>query len=119
MEFEQHVIILLVQGDNPPQLSEEDSNALQLKHRQHIVSMWETGKLVVAGPFGEQDDPKIRGILIFNCSINEARAMASEDPAVKAGRLKPVAQIWYHEKGAVEFPKAKAPDHPPTDKPQP
>lgn len=112
MEFEQHVIVLLVQGDNPPQLSDEESAALQQKHMQHIVSMWQTGKLVVAGPFGEQDDPKIRGILIFDCPLEEAKAMASEDPAVKAGRLKPVAQVWFHQKGAVTFPLAKPVNEP-------
>jgi|GEM_PF-1699090 len=122
-EFEEHVVILLVLADNPPELSPEDSQSLQARHLEHIVSMWNTGKLLVAGPFGKQDDPKIRGILIFGCSIEEAKAMANEDPAVKAGRLKVVAQTWYHDKGAVTFPSAKTPTTQPTknptDKPQP
>src|SRR5687767_4132095 len=80
---ERHVVILLVQGDNPPVLSEKESLDLQKRHIQHIIAMWEAGKLVVAGPFENQDDPKIRGILIFDCSIDEAKAMANEDPAVK------------------------------------
>ena len=41
-------------------------------------------------------------------SIEEARKLAQEDPAVKAGRLEVEALTWWVEKGAMTFPVAEA-----------
>jgi uncharacterized protein len=108
MDLVKKTFVLVVQGDNPPVLSPEASRELQAKHLAHINAMGQTGKVLVAGPFGDRDDPKQRGLLIFDCPIDEARAMAEQDPAVKAGRLKVVCMSWYFERGDVEFPKAQA-----------
>ena len=40
-------------------------------------------------------------------SLEEARRLAADDPAVKAGRLEPVVMTWYTEKGALAFPLAE------------
>ena len=68
----------------------------------------ETGKLVVAGPLGDQPDPRMRGIELFDVgSTEEAKRLAEEDPAVKAGRLEVVVMTWYVEKGALAFPMSE------------
>jgi uncharacterized protein YciI len=46
----------------------------------------DSGKLILAGPFADEGD--LRGMLVFRVdSPEEAKALAAQDPAVKAGRL--------------------------------
>lgn len=75
-------------------------------HMAHIRAMGATGKLILAGPFEIEGTPPnaIAGILLFDVeTIEEARAMASDDPAVKAGRLTLEVLPWYGPKG-ITFP---------------
>lgn len=75
---------------------------LQKAHLAHIGSMAASGKLVAAGPF--VDGGERRGILVFRVDTpEEAKALASEDPAVKHGRL----AIEHHPLWAAEgtFPE--------------
>lgn len=80
-------------------------------HMAHIRAMGATGKLVLAGPFEVEGTPPnaIAGILLFDVeTIEEARIMASEDPAVKAGRLTLELVPWYGPKG-ITFPGDERP----------
>jgi uncharacterized protein YciI len=73
---------------------------LQEEHLAHIGSMAKTGKLVVAGPLS--DNGFIRGILIFKtATLEEAKALAESDPAVKAGRLVVEIHPWMVQKGVL------------------
>lgn len=104
-EFESYQLVLLVRGKNPPVLPEADSQRLQEAHIGHLRKMGEAGKLVVAGPFGDQSDATLRGLCLYRVgSLDEARRLAEEDPAVKAGRLRVEVMTWYTEKGAMTFP---------------
>ena len=72
-----------------------------------VRTQGELGKLVIAGPFDEQDDEGFRGMCLYRTETREeARKLAEEDPAVKSGRLKVEVMAWYTEKGALAFPKA-------------
>jgi len=107
-EFESHPIVLLVRPANAPDYPPERLEEIQAAHLAHLRAMSESGKLLVAGPFDEQSDPRYRGILIFRSgTAAEARALAEQDPAVKAGRLEVVSVNWYHQKGALAFPLDK------------
>ncbi len=70
--------------------------------------MARAGKLVVAGPFDDQTDPRMRGLCIYRTSLEEARRLAQDDPAVKAGRLEVEVLSWWVEKGAITFPIGEA-----------
>jgi uncharacterized protein YciI len=60
--------------------------------------MADTGKLIVAGPFGDSGD--FRGVFIFEkVSLDEARAMVAGDPAVKSGRLIVDLHPWFAAAG--------------------
>lgn len=85
-----------------------DPEALQRQHIGHLQAMARTGKLVVAGPFDDQSDPRMRGLCLYRAPLEEARRLAQEDPAVKAGRLEVEALSWWVEKGAMTFPIAEA-----------
>jgi uncharacterized protein YciI len=85
-----------------------DPEALQRQHLGHLQAMARAGKLVVAGPFDDQTDPRLRGMCLYRASLEEARRLAHEDPAVKAGRLEVEVLSWWVEKGAMTFPIAEA-----------
>ena len=85
-----------------------DPEGLQRQHLGHLQAMARAGKLVVAGPFDDQTDPRMRGLCIYRTSLDEARQLANEDPAVKAGRLEVEVLSWWVEKGAITFPTGQA-----------
>ena len=107
MEFEKYQLVILRAGDNPPQMSREAAAELQKQHLAHMNDVARQGKILVAGPFSDQPDKTMRGMCIYRCaSIDEARELAEQDPAVKAGRLKVEVLTWNVEKGYMTFPKA-------------
>jgi len=62
--------------------------------------MVKAGKLAVAGPFLHGGEP--RGIFIFQTgSLEEAKALAEADPAVKAGRLTLEPHSWLCADGVI------------------
>jgi len=82
-----------------PEVTEE-TKKIQAGHMAHLEASGKSGKLVIAGPLSDNGD--IRGILVYKtATIDEARAIASADPAVKAGRLKVELHPWMVSKGAL------------------
>jgi uncharacterized protein YciI len=74
---------------------------LQRLHLQNIIRLAREGTLIVAGPF--LDDQAMRGIFIFNVgTVEEARAIAESDPAVRAGTLQLELHPWYGSAALME-----------------
>jgi uncharacterized protein len=108
VEFESYQLVLLQRPEHPREYAEDKLEEIQQAHVAHLRHLAEAGKLVVAGPFDDQPDPRLRGLALFRVgSIEEARQLAESDPAVKAGRLEVVVMTWYTEKGAMTFPIAE------------
>jgi uncharacterized protein YciI len=108
MEFESLQLVLLIRPQQPTDYPPEKLEEIQRAHLAHIGAMAATGKLVIAGPFDEQSDVRFRGLELFRvATVEEARKLAQEDPAVQAGRLEVVSMTWYFQKGALAFPLAK------------
>ena len=108
VEFESYQLVILQRPEHPREYPQDKLEEIQQAHLAHLHHLAETGKLLVAGPLDDQPDPRMRGIEIFRAgSIEEAKRLAGEDPAVKAGRLEPVVMTWYTEKGALTFPIAE------------
>ena len=77
-----YVIAFLKKGPNRNQDSTTAAN-LQAAHLKNIGRMANEGKLVVAGPFLD-DDNEIRGIYIFNvATIEEAKSLPKPIPPYK------------------------------------
>jgi uncharacterized protein YciI len=58
------------------------------------------GKLIVAGPFGDNGD--WRGIFIMDCKIKEeVEQYVKTDPAIISGRLKYEIHPWWTAKNCV------------------
>src|SRR5262249_45007955 len=97
-EMTRYVMGLLRTAPNRPVISAEETQRIQEGHMANIRKMAETGKLVVAGPF--MDNTELRGVLIFKeTTIEEAKAMVDQDPAIKAGRLVVELHPWFAAAG--------------------
>jgi uncharacterized protein len=106
VEFDRFALVILrTDKDWPKDKAARD--VLFHQHLGHLQAMARAGKLVVAGPLGDQDDKTARGIGLWRTSLEEARRLSSEDPAVKAGVFKIEAMTWSTEKGALAFPVAE------------
>ena len=104
-EMTSYVMGLLRKGPKWTGSNNEEAQRIQEGHMENIRKMAATGKLVVAGPFTDNGD--IRGILIFQeTSIEEAKAMVDQDPAIKAGRMIVELHPWFAAAGLrVDAPK--------------
>jgi uncharacterized protein YciI len=110
-EMEQVQLVLLMRAPTWKQLPAAEGQALQARHIAHLEAMGKAGKMVVAGPFSDQADPAYRGACIYRVgSVAEARALAEQDPAVKAGQLRVEVLTWWTGKGHMTFPKAVPPE---------
>ena len=106
-EMETVQLVLLLRAPTWKKLPAEESAALQKQHLAHLTAMGESGKMVVAGPFSDQANPAYRGACIYRVgSIAEARALAEQDPIVKAGQLRVEVMTWWYGKGYMTFPRA-------------
>jgi uncharacterized protein YciI len=94
---ERLVLGFLVTGPTRTQ-SAADGQEIQRGHIAYMEELHKQGKLVGAGPFG--DDGRLRGIVVYRVGTpDEARQLAAGDPAVKAGRLAIEPHWWNTWKG--------------------
>ncbi len=103
MELERYSFVLLRRPVDAPALPEAELDALQEQHLAFLKRMTDAGKLVAAGPFSEQPDELLRGLCIYDTSLDEARTLAADDPLVRAGRLAVDLMTWWTERGVVTF----------------
>jgi uncharacterized protein YciI len=93
-------LVLLKKGPAWTAEKTEATKAIQAGHMANIERLWKEKKLIVAGPGG--DDGDMRGVFVFDTdSLEEAKALAASDPAVKAGRLAPEFHSWWIERKAL------------------
>lgn len=94
------VLGFLVRGPNTSQ-DRASADRLQKAHLAYMDSLHAQGKLVMAGPFADQGPS--RGVVVYRVKdVAEAKALAAEDPAVKAGRLVLEAYPWMTFKGILK-----------------
>ncbi len=97
--MKRYVFMLLESGDTKSKDSTEAAYYQKI-HLDHLNSMAESGKLIVAGPF--EGGGKNRGLLIFDVeTVEEALKLEGEDPMVKTDRLRMNAFYWWGAKGTL------------------
>jgi len=94
-----YILVFLKVGPNRTQ-DEKTASDLQTEHLKYLFGLKKQGILVINGPIFDHDT--IRGISIYNSTNKEEIiALASEDPAVKAGRLAVEAYDWFSIPGSA------------------
>jgi len=96
---------LLKKGPNWPGAQTPETQKILHQHLVNILAMLDSGKAVAAGPLG--DDTDLAGIFILRASsAAEAKTLADNDPAVKAGLFVAEMHPWWSED---VFKKRKSP----------
>jgi uncharacterized protein YciI len=96
-EMKRYWMVFLKTG---PTRDQDSVTAMKIQegHLANIGRLAELGKILVAGPFG--DDTDLRGIFIMDCKDEaEVKDLCSSDPAIKAGRLIAEIHPWWTAKG--------------------
>jgi uncharacterized protein len=92
----QFQVALLRRGPKWAEAQTPESQKILHQHLVNVLTMLGSGKAVVAGPFG--DDTDLGGILVLRASsVEEAKAWADADPAVKAGLYVAEMHPWWSE----------------------
>jgi uncharacterized protein YciI len=101
-EFDSYQLVLLERAASPPDLDEDASDALQRQHLGYFAKMRAAGLMTVAGPI--RNDDVIAGICIYRAGTTErARALAEDDPAVRAGEFVVRAMDWLTAREAIHW----------------
>ncbi|HER09421.1 MAG TPA: hypothetical protein ENO20_10990 [Bacteroides sp.] len=100
-----YIFVLLKTGDNRT-TDRAFIDSCFTGHLDNIGRLAEMNKVVVAGPFGQNED-HLRGIFILDAaSLDEARELLDTDPAISAGLLKPLLYPWYGSAALPEYLKS-------------
>lgn len=98
-DLDQYQFAILKRGPKWTAEQTPEVKELMAGHMSNIQKMGSLGKLMAAGPMGKNDFG-LAGIFIFKAaSMDEAKKLAAEDPAIKAGRLGIDYCIWMGPKG--------------------
>jgi uncharacterized protein YciI len=90
-----YVLCILKTGPKDAEIKGKVREEIFAGHFANIGRLAGEGKLVVAGPFGE-NGRAYRGLYIFNVpSVEEAEKLVVLDPAVKAGVFVAELTPWY------------------------
>jgi uncharacterized protein YciI len=90
--MKRYVIAFLKSGI--PMSDSVERQKVLMAHLANIQRLANEGKLLIAGPFLDNQD--IKGIFIYNVtSIEEARALTETDPGIKAGLFTMELHPWY------------------------
>ena len=105
-EMTHYVVGFFHKGPNWTAEQTDETRRMQEAHLANFRKLAEAGKLIVAGPFGDNGD--LRGMLIFKLeSVDEARKLMAADPTLKAGRLTLDLHPWFAAAGLrVNAPKS-------------
>ena len=107
--FDVRTVVYLRRGEHPPELDDEASTALHHAHLAHLADLGRRGVIAANGPLLDQSDPTIRGMSVYTVGPDEARRLAEQDPAVRAGRFRVDVARWAVAAGRIAFPERDAP----------
>ena len=98
-DMKQYFFVMLTKGPNRGQDSLSAAK-IQEGHMTNIRRLAQMGKIIVAGPFG--DESNWRGLFIFDAKDpQEVAAYLKTDPAIESGRLSFEIHPWWTAKNCL------------------
>ena len=107
--FDVRTVVFLRRGADPSDLHEEASTALHHAHLAYLADLGRRGIIAANGPLLGQSDKTMRGRSVYTLDATEARRLAEQDPAVRAGRFRVDVALWAVAAGRVTFPEQDGP----------
>lgn len=107
--FDVRTVVYLRRGTTPPDLDEEASTALHHAHLAYLADLGRRGIIAANGPLLDQSDETMRGMSVYTVDADEARQLAEQDPAVRAGRFRVDVARWAVAAGRIAFPEQERP----------
>jgi uncharacterized protein YciI len=105
MDLEAFELVLLRRPASPSDYPDEELDRIQREHLAYYAGLRAAGQVVTNGPVVEQPDPSLRGLGFYRTgSLDQARQLAEDDPAVRAGRLAVEIMTWYCPSGTMSQP---------------
>jgi uncharacterized protein YciI len=105
MELEAFELVFLRRPDNAPAYDQETLERIQKEHLAYHAQLRAAGQIVTNGPVLDQPDASLRGLTFYRTgSLEEARRLAEQDPAVLAGRLTTEVMTWWCPPGTMVQP---------------
>ena len=101
--MKKYFVAFLKEGPNRDQ-NKDEADKIQAAHRAHLGKLADEKRACMIGPFGQDAETDIQGIIIFSVPTKEeAERLAAMDPAVQAGRLVIEVHPWWAAKGSKLF----------------
>ncbi|GIF94992.1 YciI family protein [Catellatospora citrea] len=105
MELESFELVMLRRPANPTEYDDAESQRIQAEHLAYLAGLRTAGQVVTNGPVLDTPDESLRGLVFFRTgSLDEARRLAEQDPAVRAGRLAVEVMTWWCPPGTMAAP---------------
>ena len=105
MGLRNYVLAILKTGPNDATIQGDERSKAFRGHFENMTRLSNEGKLAVAGPFGK-NDKAFRGLFILAVpTVEEAKALAETDPAVKAGILVVEYVPWFGSAALMATPE--------------
>ena len=105
MDMESFELVILRSPEQDPGYDSPAQERLQGEHLAYLGWLREAGHSVGSGPLGDRVDEGMRGLVFYRTgSVAEARRLAGQDPAVRAGLLEPQVMTWYCAAGTFSLP---------------
>ena len=102
MELEEFELVILRRPQDPTPYDDDTLDRIQSEHLAYLAGLRASGQVVVNGPVVDQPDESMRGLTFFRTgSVETARQLAENDPAVKAGRLTIEVMRWWCPPGLM------------------
>jgi uncharacterized protein YciI len=102
MDLEAYELVLLRRAFDAPEYDDATLEEIQRQHLAFWADLRARGLVATNGPVLDQPDETLRGLSFLRTgSLDQARALSLEDPAVKAGRLAVEVMTWWCPPGSL------------------
>ena len=98
-----YVLVILKTGPTPVPKGEK-RDAMFAGHFANIARLAKEGKLILAGPFDENDEGWRGLFLLAVKTVEEARALTATDPVIVNGEMVAEFHPWYGSAAAMLLP---------------